>query len=147
MGKNSVGAQAVPAPAIESKTAQRPYVPHLENGIYFARRTARDGPHATREGGMKKVLSAAGVALFLSTVMAEAAPIYVMGTAAPCGTCTFGTHLPEGPNGSIPGVGGSGINGPAGTMLDGQPTYIWDQGGWVDGTVTRGDNDFAMMVW
>jgi len=78
---------------------------------------------------------------------AYAATIYDAGTASACASCTFGTHLPQGPNGSLPGAGGSGINGPAGTALDGQRTYIYDQAGWVDGTVTRGDADFAMLVW
>jgi hypothetical protein len=95
---------------------------------------------------MKKAFFA-GVALLLAPVMIEAAPVYVLGTAAPCATCVFGTHLPQGPGGSVPGLGGSGINGPAGTLLDGNRTYIWDQAGWVDGVVVRGDNDFAMMVW
>jgi hypothetical protein len=34
-----------------------------------------------------------------------------------------------------------------GSALDNQRSYIYDQAGWVDGTVTRGDNDFAMLVW
>lgn len=78
---------------------------------------------------------------------AQAAPIYVNGTAAACGTCSTGTHLPAGPTGSVAGVGGGGINAAAGTALDGQRTYIYDLGGFVDGTVTRGDADFAMLVW
>ncbi len=84
---------------------------------------------------------------FLVSTAAQAAPIYVLGTAAPCGTCTFGDHLPEGANGSVAGLGGSGISDPGGSTLNGQRTYIYDQGGWSDGIVMRGDNDFAMMVW
>jgi hypothetical protein len=76
-----------------------------------------------------------------------AAPIYVNAVAASCATCITGTHLAEGPNGSVAGVGGSGIDAVNGTLLNGVRTYIWDQGGWIDGSVTRGDNDFAMMVW
>lgn len=93
-------------------------------------------------------LSAAALAFIAAGVRtADAAPIYVNGTAAACATCSTGTHLAEGPNGSVAGVGGSGINAAAGSALDGQRTYIYDLGGFVDGTVTRGDSDFAMMVW
>ena len=95
---------------------------------------------------MTKLLLGA-TALLLVSSMAQADPIYVNGTAAPCATCTFGTHLPAGPNGSVAGAGGSGISVAGGATLDGARTYIYDQAGWVDGTVTRGDNDFAMMVW
>ena len=77
---------------------------------------------------------------------AQAAPMYLAGSAPACTGCNFGTHLPPGPNGSVPGVGGGGLS-PAGTPLDGQRTYIYDLGGFVDGTVARGDADFAMMVW
>lgn len=87
------------------------------------------------------------VAFLVFTAGAQAAPIYVAGTAASCATCTFGDHLPEGPNGSVAGVGGSGISDPGGSTLNGDRTYIYDQGGWSDGSVTRGDNDFAMLVW
>ena len=81
-----------------------------------------------------------------TAVAAQAAPVYLAGTSPACTGCTFGTHLPPGPNGSVAGVGGSGLS-PAGTPLDGQRTYIYDLGGFVDGTVARGDADFAMMVW
>lgn len=94
---------------------------------------------------MKKLALLIGMTLAASS--AQAAPIYVAGTAPSCGTCTFGTHLAAGANGSVAGLGGSGINAAAGTALDGQRTYIYDQAGWVDGTVVRGDADFAMMVW
>lgn len=90
---------------------------------------------------------AAVTAVLASTATVEAATIYLPGTSAACGTCSFGTHLPVGPAGSQPGLGGSGIDAANGTALNGVRTYIWDQGGWVDGTVTRGDTDFAMMVW
>jgi hypothetical protein len=93
-------------------------------------------------------LSAAVLAATFAAVRtSEAAPIYVNGTAAACGTCSTGTHLAQGPTGSVPGVGGSGINAGAGTALDGQRTYIYDLGGFVDGVVARGDSDFAMLVW
>jgi hypothetical protein len=93
-------------------------------------------------------LSAAVLAATFATARSsDAAPIYVNGTAAACATCSTGTHLAEGPTGSVPGVGGSGINAAAGTALDAQRTYIYDLGGFVDGSVTRGDADFAMMVW
>ena len=87
------------------------------------------------------------ISMSLVTSAAQAAPIYVAGTAPSCGSCVFGTHLAAGASGSVAGLGGSGLNAAAGTVLDGQRTYIYDQAGWVDGTVTRGDNDFAMMVW
>ncbi|MEO5739467.1 MAG: PEP-CTERM sorting domain-containing protein [Vicinamibacterales bacterium] len=96
---------------------------------------------------MAKLSLLATLVFFVSTAAAQAAPIYVLGTAAPCGTCTFGDHLPAGPNGSVAGLGGSGISDPGGSTLNGARTYIYDQGGWNDGTVTRGDNDFAMLVW
>ena len=77
---------------------------------------------------------------------AQAAPVYVAGTAPSCGTCVFGTHLAAGATGSI-GDAGSGINAATGSVLDGSRTYIYDQAGWLDGTVTRGDLDFRMLVW
>jgi hypothetical protein len=87
-----------------------------------------------------------GMALVASA--AQAAPVYLAGTAPSCGTCTFGSHLAAGAAGSVAGVGGGGINAAAGTALDGQRTYIYDQGGFAnDGTVARGDADFAMLVW
>jgi hypothetical protein len=94
---------------------------------------------------------ALSAAVLVATISAaqttEAAPIYVNGTAAACGTCSTGTHLAAGPAGSVAGVGGGGINAAAGTALDGQRTYIYDLGGFIDGSVTRGEADFAMMVW
>ena len=79
---------------------------------------------------------------------AQAATIYLPGVAPACTGCNFGTHLPQNlSNGSWPGTGGGGINAAAGTALDAQRTYIYDQSGWVDGTVTRVDSDFAMLVW
>lgn len=93
-------------------------------------------------------LSAAVFAVaFGSATPADAAPIYLNGTAPVCATCSTGTHLPAGPTGSVAGVGGGGLNAAAGTALDGQRTYIYDLGGFVDGIVVRGDADFAMMVW
>jgi hypothetical protein len=90
-----------------------------------------------------------GLAIFGILIVASSAQatVYVNGPAAACGGCIFGTHLPQGANGSVPGAGGGGINGPAGTALDGNRTYIYDQAGWADGSVTRGDADFAMLVW
>jgi hypothetical protein len=87
------------------------------------------------------------MALLFSPVLAQAAPIYVLGAADSCGTCTFGTHLGAVPGGSVAGSGGSGISVAGGATLDQARTYIYDRAGWVDGTVTRGDADFAMMVW
>jgi hypothetical protein len=84
---------------------------------------------------------------------AVAAPVYLDGTStalAACPTCVVGTHLAEGPNGSVPGLGGSGINAPAGSALDGQRTYIYDRAypGYPAGApVVRGAADFAMLVW
>jgi hypothetical protein len=78
---------------------------------------------------------------------AGAATIYLSGPAPACTGCNFGTHLPEGPTGSVAGSGGSGISPAGGNALDAQRTYIYDRAGWVDGTVTRGDGDFAMLVW
>lgn len=79
---------------------------------------------------------------------ASAATIYVPGVAPVCASCVFGSHLPQGPNGSVPGAGGGIIDPVNGTLLNGVRTYIWDLNGFVnDGTVTRGDNDFAMMIW
>jgi hypothetical protein len=91
--------------------------------------------------------------LSLGFAAATAAPVYEDGLATPlaaCPTCVVGNHLPEGPNGSIAGVGGSGINAAAGSVLDGQRTYIYDRGypGFAAGaSIARGSNGFAMMVW
>jgi hypothetical protein len=62
----------------------------------------------------------------------------------------LGTHLVGGAHTSVAGVGGSGLNATAGTLLDGQRTYIWDQGAQsdlTDGIANRGDAGFAMMIW
>ena len=96
---------------------------------------------------MKRSLFLAGLCLATSAPAVLAAPLYLNGTAAACGTCITGTHLAEGANGSVAGAGGSGIDAVNGTLLNGVRTYIWDQAGWIDGSVTRGDADFAMMVW
>lgn len=96
---------------------------------------------------MKSLVFLGTLVLASSAATVLAAPIYVNGTAASCGTCITGTHLAEGATGSVAGVGGSGIDPVNGTLLNGVRTYIWDQGGWADGSVTRGDADFAMMVW
>jgi hypothetical protein len=96
---------------------------------------------------VKRIGLMVGMTLAISAA-AQAAPIYLPGTAPPCGTCVFGQHLAAGPAGSVAGVGGSGIDAANGTALNGVRTYIWDQGGFVnDGSVSRGDADFAMMVW
>lgn len=92
-------------------------------------------------------------ALALGASSALAAPIYVAGTSnslAACPTCVVGTHLPAGPNGSIAGVGGSGISAPNGSALNGQRTYIYDLGypGFGAGaSIDRGSAGFAMLVW
>ncbi|MEO8185755.1 MAG: PEP-CTERM sorting domain-containing protein [Burkholderiaceae bacterium] len=96
-------------------------------------------------------LVAASVLLLSFTV--NAAPIYSDGQStslASCPTCVVGTHLPAGATGSVPGVGGSGINAPAGSALDGQRTYIYDLGypGFSAGdSIARGSTGFAMLVW
>ena len=80
----------------------------------------------------------------------SSATIYIDGTSGPCGTCVFGPHLVSGPHTSVAGVGGSGLNGPNGSALDGQRTYIYDQGAapdLADGVANRGDAGFAMMIW
>ena len=88
-----------------------------------------------------------------SGVAIHAAPIYSDGqstTLASCSTCVVGTHLPAGANGSVAGVGGGGINAPAGSALDGQRTYIYDLGypGFSAGSsIARGAAGFAMLVW
>lgn len=94
-----------------------------------------------------KILGVCFLTAFLPA-RAQGATIYINGLSPVCGDCTFGTHLAEGPNGSVAGVGGSGLSVAGGSTLDSTRTYIWDQGGFVnDGVVSRGDNDFAMMVW
>jgi hypothetical protein len=99
-----------------------------------------------RKSGWFGAMLAVGALAVTAPVYAD--PVYVAGTAPSCGTCVFGTHLGVGPAGSVAGVGGSGIDAVNGTALNGVRTYIWDQGGFVnDGSVTRGDADFAMMVW
>lgn len=80
-------------------------------------------------------------------------PVYLAGTSTPlaaCPTCVVGTHLAQGPSGSVPGAGGGGIDAAAGSSLNGARTYIWDQAypGYAAGTaLTRGASDFAMLVW
>lgn len=85
--------------------------------------------------------------LFSAGITAQAATIYAPGVSPVCAGCVFGSHLAEGPAGSVPGVGGSGIDAVNGTLLNGLRSYIYDRGGWIDGTVARGDSDFAMLVW
>ena len=92
-------------------------------------------------------------AIALGAGTAWAAPVYLDGTTTPlagCPTCVVGSHLAEGPNGSVPGLGGSGINVAAGSALDGARTYIYDRaypGYPAGGSVARGAPDFAMLVW
>jgi hypothetical protein len=92
-------------------------------------------------------------ALLVGFASASAAPVYLDGPATPlaaCPTCVVGSHLAAGPNGSIAGVGGGGINAAAGSVLDGQRTYIYDLGypGFPAGSsIARGSNGFAMLVW
>jgi hypothetical protein len=92
---------------------------------------------------------AGGVTLAVST-NANAVPVFVDGTADNCAGCVFGDHLisPQA-NPSVAGVGGSGLSN-AGDALNGSRTYIWDKGAaaaLAAGTTSRGDNDFAMMIW
>ena len=89
------------------------------------------------------------VALGIST--ATAATVYDNGVAPVCAGCTVGNHLvaPD-PTPSVAGVGGSGLAKAAGSALDGQRTYIYDQGGQPDlndGIANRPDPGFAMMIW
>lgn len=97
-------------------------------------------------------LLASSVLCFSFSVV-DAAPIYTDGQStslASCPTCVVGTHLPAGPNGSVPGIGGSGINAGAGSALDGQRSYIFDLGypGFSAGdSIARGSPGFAMLVW
>jgi hypothetical protein len=97
--------------------------------------------------------SLALIALASISSSALAAPVYSGGSSTPlaaCPTCVVGIHLPEAPTGSVPGVGGSGINVPAGSALDGQRTYIYDRAypGYAAGAaLARGAADFAMLVW
>jgi MYXO-CTERM domain-containing protein len=98
---------------------------------------------------IKVGLSAAAM---LCSAAAGAAPIYVDGVspAASASGLTFGTHLTTGPHTSVPGVGGSGLNSAAGSVLDGARTYIYDQGAQADltdGVAQRGVDPFAMMIW
>lgn len=92
-------------------------------------------------------------AIALGAGTAWAAPVYLDGVSTPlagCPTCVVGSHLAEGANGSVPGLGGSGINAPAGSALDGNRTYIYDRAytGYPAGApVVRGAADFAMLVW
>jgi PEP-CTERM motif len=100
---------------------------------------------------------ALGSALVAFAASAVGAPVYLPGVSTPraaCATCVVGTHLPAGPAGSVAGVGGSGINAAAGSALDGNRTYIYDQGypGYPAGTIISranpiGQSAFAMMVW
>lgn len=91
--------------------------------------------------------------LSFSFAVVQAAPIYIDGQSTPlaaCPTCVVGTHFAAGANGSVPGVGGSGINAAAGSVLDGQRTYIFDLGypGFSAGdSIARGSAGFAMLVW
>ena len=97
-------------------------------------------------------LLASSVLSFSLTVV-NAAPTYLDGQStslASCPTCVIGIHLPAGVNGSIAGIGGSGINAGAGSALDGQRTYIYDLGypGFSAGdSIARGSAGFAMLVW
>jgi len=94
----------------------------------------------------------ASVLCFNSAAL-HAAPIYSDGQATPlaaCPTCVVGTHFGVVANGSVPGVGGGGISAPAGSVLDGQRTYIYDLGypGFSAGdSIARSDAGFAMLVW
>jgi hypothetical protein len=92
--------------------------------------------------------------IFTPTLPAFAAPTYLDGVSPPLvpgPAVVVGDHLvsPD-PFPSVAGVGGSGLNDAAGSALDGQRTYIWDQGAQADltdGVSTRGVPPFAMMIW
>jgi hypothetical protein len=91
--------------------------------------------------------------LSIGFAAASAAPVYLDGLATPlaaCPTCVVGNHLAEGVNGSVAGLGGSGINAAAGSVLDGQRTYIYDRaypGFSAGSSIARGSAWFAMLVW
>lgn len=63
--------------------------------------------------------------LFAAGMTAQAATIYLPGAAPVCADCVFGSHLAAGPTGSVPGVGGGGIDATNGTLLNGLRTYIY----------------------
>jgi hypothetical protein len=54
------------------------------------------------------------------------------------------------PHPSVAGTGGAGFNKVAGSALDGGRTYTYDLSGaaaLAAGSSTRGDSDFAMLIW
>jgi hypothetical protein len=116
--------------------------------------------HMDRRGMiLNRILSStatgfAAAFLLASTSMAPAfaAVIYAPGEAPNVASSglTFGAHLVSGPHTSVAGVGGSGLDGPNGSILNGVRTYIWDQGAQADltdGVAARGVEPFAMMIW
>ncbi|MEO8442925.1 MAG: PEP-CTERM sorting domain-containing protein [Betaproteobacteria bacterium] len=101
----------------------------------------------------KGCLVAGGAVMVMASAIstAGAATVYNPGVAPMCAGCTVGNHLvaPD-PTPSVAGVGGAGFNKAAGSALDGQRTYTYDQGGLpdlTDGIANRGDAGFAMMIW
>lgn len=97
------------------------------------------------------IAGCAGVLLALGVPTAGAATTYVPGVSPVCAGCVVGNHLvsPD-PTPSVAGVGGSGLNKAAGSALDGDRTYTYDQGAGpdlADGVANRGDAGFAMMIW
>ncbi len=90
-------------------------------------------------------------ALCAVSAASHAVPVYQAGTAPniAASNLTFGTHLLSGPHTSVAGVGGGGLAA-TGDVLDGQRTYIYDQGAQADltdGLAVRGQVPFAMMIW
>ena len=82
---------------------------------------------------------------------AAAATVYVPGTAPAEPTLIFGNHLITGDvHPSVAGTGGGSIISNNGDTLNGLRTYIYDSSAstdLADGVASRGDNDFAMLIW
>ena len=83
---------------------------------------------------------------------AFAITVYVDGLSPLLGSgYVVGDHLVGGIHASVSGIGpdGGGISN-AGDILDGFRTYIWDKGAAgaiAAGTTSRGDSDFAMLIF
>jgi len=77
------------------------------------------------------------------------ATVYDFGVSPDSSGMTFGDHLIAGPHASVVGSGG-GVLSDAGDALNGSRTYTYDFGGGpdlADGTASRGDAGFAMLIW
>ena len=95
-------------------------------------------------------LTVPALLMFLGSA-SHGATLYLPGVspAAASSGLVFGTHLISGPHTSVAGVGGSGLSA-LGGVLDGNRTYIYDQGAQADltdGVAQRGVSPFAMMIW